>query len=59
MNIPPLLTRRVLSEHQLYTPNSCTPNLSIYSTSFYLTRAKTDKKVIIVLVFTNESVRSC
>ena len=30
----------------------------VYSTSFYLSLAKTDKKVIIVLVFTNKSVRS-
>ena len=28
-------------------------------TSFYLNSSKTDKKVIIVLVFTNESGRSC
>ena len=31
----------------------------VYSTSFYLNSSKTDKKVIIVLVFTNISVRSC
>ena len=28
-------------------------------TSFYLNLSKPDKKVIIVLVFTNKSVRSC
>ena len=30
----------------------------VYSNSFYLHLSKTDKKVIIVLIFTNESVRS-
>ena len=39
------------------TPNSFTSNLAIVP--HFISLSKTDKKVKTVLVFTNESVRSC